>query len=91
MATKGTVTFDHDVCKGCGLCVTACAVHILELDEHAINAKGYHPVVVVEPEKCNGCANCAVMCPDQGIVVAKERLSRIGADTTGRGQDRIDA
>lgn len=73
MATQGTVTFDHDVCKGCGLCVAACGVHILELDETAINNKGYHPVRLTDAEKCNGCANCAVMCPDQGIVVTKEK------------------
>ncbi len=79
MATKGTVTFDHDVCKGCGLCVSACAVHILQLDEGAINAKGYHPVKVTDPDRCNGCANCAVMCPDEGIVVRKEKVARAEA------------
>ncbi|MBW3086945.1 Ion-translocating oxidoreductase complex subunit B [Austwickia sp. TVS 96-490-7B] len=73
MATKGTVVFDHDVCKGCGLCVTACGVHVLELDEQSINAMGYHPVRLTDPETCNGCANCAVMCPDQSITVSKEK------------------
>lgn len=37
MATTGTVTFNRDICKGCGLCVVACATHLLELDEAAIN------------------------------------------------------
>lgn len=73
MATKGTVTFNEDICKGCGLCVSACAIHILVLDETAINRKGYHPVKMHEAERCNGCANCAVMCPDQGITVSKEK------------------
>lgn len=77
MATKGTVVFNEEICKGCGLCVSACAIHILALDESALNVKGYHPVKVLAPERCNGCANCAVMCPDQGIRVTKERLSHV--------------
>ena len=24
MATQGTVTFNRDICKGCGLCVAEC-------------------------------------------------------------------
>ena len=39
MATTGTVTFNRDICKGCGLCVVACATHLLELDEAAINRR----------------------------------------------------
>ena len=73
MATQGTVTFNHDVCKGCGLCVSACGIHILVLDDAVLNSKGYHPVKVLDPDRCNGCGNCAVMCPDQGITVTKEK------------------
>lgn len=76
MATKGTVTFNHDICKGCGLCVEACKVHALELDVDSINRKGYHPVILAHPEKCNGCANCAMMCPDVVITVEKEKEER---------------
>lgn len=65
------VTFDRDTCKGCGLCVGACPKHIIELDESAINAKGYHPANCVKPEECIGCAFCATMCPDCVIKVEK--------------------
>lgn len=68
---KGKVTFNEDICKGCGLCTTACPVKILALDTKKINAKGYHPASVVEPEKCIGCANCATICPD--VVITVER------------------
>ena len=32
---------------------------------------GYHPVESFEPEKCKGCAFCAMMCPDTAIEVYK--------------------
>ena len=73
MAAKGTVEFEQDLCKGCGLCVTACPEHMIAMDEGLINRKGYHPAGVVEgrEEDCIGCALCAVMCPDQVITVEK--------------------
>lgn len=69
---KGKVTFNQDICKGCGLCVSVCPTNILAIDEKAINRKGYHPATVVEPENCIGCANCAMMCPD--LVITVERM-----------------
>lgn len=69
---KGKVYFNEDICKGCGLCITVCPVHILALDETKINKKGYHPSGVVEPEKCIGCANCAIICPDSVIKVERK-------------------
>ncbi len=64
------VTFKKDLCKGCGLCVGACPKHIIELTGE-INAKGYHPANVTDPDKCIGCAFCATMCPDCVITVEK--------------------
>ena len=37
-----------------------------------MNSWGYYPASVTDMEKCIGCANCAIMCPDLCIVV--ERL-----------------
>ena len=68
---RGKVYFSEDVCKGCGLCITACPQHILELDEKSINKKGYHPSGVVEPQRCTGCSNCAIICPDSVIKVER--------------------
>ena len=68
---KGKVTFDEDICKGCGLCTTVCPVKILALDTSKINIKGYHPAGAIEPEKCIGCANCGTICPDQVITVER--------------------
>ena len=65
------VTFNRDICKGCGLCVGACPKQIVALDEETINAKGYHPAGCIKPEECIGCAFCATMCPDCVITVEK--------------------
>ncbi|MBQ3231133.1 MAG: 4Fe-4S binding protein [Clostridia bacterium] len=65
------VTFKTDLCKGCGLCVTACPKKIVLLDKSRLNAKGYHPATVTETEKCIACAMCATMCPD--LVITVER------------------
>lgn len=63
------ITVDDKYCKGCGLCVDACPVHILELDPDRINAKGYHPAHCTNDEACTGCTSCATMCPDVAITV----------------------
>ena len=65
------VTFQTDLCKGCGLCVSACNKGLLAIDTSKINKKGYSPAEAVAPEKCIGCAFCATMCPDCIITVEK--------------------
>lgn len=65
------ITIDLTYCKGCELCTSACPMKILELDQNQMNAKGYHPVHVTNPEKCTGCASCAIMCPDCAITVER--------------------
>ena len=61
MAKKGKLVFRTDRCKGCELCVNACPMKILKLDDEAVNRKGYHPISITDP------ASCALMCPD-GII-----------------------
>ena len=65
------VTFNTDLCKGCGLCVNACPKGILVIDTGAINNKGYSPAIMTDQDKCIGCAFCATMCPDCIITVEK--------------------
>ena len=64
-------TVNENICKGCGLCVTACPKKIVELAKEKLNAKGYHPAEVVRQEACIGCAMCALICPDCAIIVEK--------------------
>ena len=65
------VTFKEDLCKGCGLCVTACPKNILAVSRTRLNKKGHAPVEQIDPEKCIGCAFCAMMCPDCVITVER--------------------
>ena len=65
------VTFVSDLCKGCGLCVTACPRKIIRLDTEVLNKKGYHPAGIIDQDKCIACALCATMCPDVVITVEK--------------------
>ena len=69
------IIVDEKVCKGCGMCVHACPLKIIALDKTRLNAKGYHPAQLVEPEKCVGCASCATMCPDTAITVERYNYS----------------
>ena len=68
---KGKVTFNDDLCKGCGLCTTNCPMNIVVMDTSRINKKGYHPATVNNMDACIGCANCAIMCPDNVITVER--------------------
>ncbi|OAV64930.1 2-oxoglutarate-acceptor oxidoreductase subunit OorD [Bacteroidales bacterium Barb6] len=70
---KGTVTVNIERCKGCDLCVTACAAKVLELHPREVNNKGYHFVYMKTPENCIGCANCGMVCPDGCLTVYRKK------------------
>ncbi len=65
------LTFKEELCKGCGLCVSACPKGLLTLSPTRLNQKGHAPVELTKPEECVGCAFCATMCPDCVIKVEK--------------------
>ena len=66
------LTFNEELCKGCGLCVRACPKSVLALSKTKLNAKGYHPAEVVDQAACIGCASCARTCPDVAIRIEKD-------------------
>ncbi len=65
------VTFDTELCKGCGLCVDACPKKILAIAKDKINSKGHSPAVMTNQDACIACAFCATMCPDCVITVER--------------------
>lgn len=66
------VTFNSDLCKGCGLCTEACPKKLIRLSPNVLNAKGFHPAEITDMDKCIACAMCAMMCPDVVIKVEKD-------------------
>jgi 2-oxoglutarate ferredoxin oxidoreductase subunit delta len=73
MAIKGRVVISELYCKGCELCICACPQGSLALAANKINAKGYHPAVLLD-DHCTGCAICAVVCPEAAITVYRETV-----------------
>jgi len=65
--TKVSLVVDGEICKGCGLCATACPHQAIGLVKETINSRGFHPAGLVRPEACTACAQCALMCPDACI------------------------
>jgi 2-oxoglutarate ferredoxin oxidoreductase subunit delta len=57
--------FEHDWCKGCGICAAFCKKNVLELDQK-------DKVYAARPEDCIGCRLCEFRCPDLVIEVISE-------------------
>ena len=69
---KAKILINEGVCKGCGLCVSVCNLHLIRMGDH-ISSKGYYPAEFVDPEaKCTGCTLCAIICPDVAIEVYRK-------------------
>ncbi len=64
-----TTTIKETICKGCGLCVTACPKKILRLSPDRLNEKGYAPAELTDSDKCIACGFCFTICPDCAITI----------------------
>ncbi len=62
MAVKNRVVIRVDDCKGCGLCIDACPVNVLDFAD-GLNAMGYRPAHY-KGEGCTGCGTCYYTCPE---------------------------
>jgi 2-oxoglutarate ferredoxin oxidoreductase subunit delta len=63
-------------CKGCDLCVDACPVEILALDD-------LNRIVVTDISQCIFCGICAVRCPDFVFVLERPRKEALVAVAAG--------
>lgn len=77
---KGRVEVNIQRCKGCELCTAACKEGALSLSD-TINIKGYR-YAVANNDLCNGCVNCALVCPDAVITVFRTAAKKKPADVT---------
>ncbi len=66
MASKHFVFIRPDDCKGCGLCIDACPVSVLEFSKK-LNVMGYRPAHY-KGEGCTACGSCYYTCPEPGAI-----------------------
>jgi 2-oxoglutarate ferredoxin oxidoreductase subunit delta len=70
---RARIEINEEFCKGCGLCIAACPLHLIRL-ANRVSARGYYPAECIDAEgKCTGCALCATMCPDVAIEVFRTK------------------
>ena len=65
---KGYIEIDHDLCKGCELCIWFCPKNVILLSDK-LNSSGYLTASFNDSGECTGCATCAVVCPEVAIEV----------------------
>jgi heterodisulfide reductase subunit A len=56
---------DEELCIGCGLCVSLCSSHAIEL---VLKEGGRKSQTIAAA--CKGCGTCAASCPQQAITMA---------------------
>jgi 2-oxoglutarate ferredoxin oxidoreductase subunit delta len=81
---RGRVVIDLERCKGCALCTSACPQDVLVMAHEVLNAHGYHPARLQDPNRrCTGCGLCAVICPDACLTVYRNQVPRPSASIMG--------
>jgi 2-oxoglutarate ferredoxin oxidoreductase subunit delta len=66
--TTQEIAIDHNVCKGCHLCIDQCPKEVLEVSQMR-SARGYLMPIAARMGDCIGCLLCEMICPDLAITV----------------------
>jgi len=66
---KYDVSFYHDWCKACGICMAFCPQQIIQAEK---NGKP----MITDRDKCVGCRFCEIHCPDFAITVSEQKPRR---------------
>lgn len=77
---RGRVEIEIQRCKACELCTSECKEQALSLGE-SINIKGYR-YIIADNDRCTGCVNCALVCPDAVITVYRTPVKKKKVDVT---------
>ena len=64
---KTAFTVDEDLCIACGICVDACPMKILEIEDDIC--------IMTDESKCLECGTCIRECPQDAIVIPGVKLS----------------
>lgn len=70
----GRVSINIQRCKACELCIRECKENALSLGD-SLNLKGYR-FIVADNNRCTGCVNCALVCPDAVITVFRTPVKK---------------
>jgi NAD-dependent dihydropyrimidine dehydrogenase PreA subunit len=63
---RGLLKVDEQECKGCGLCIEACPLHVIAMSER-MNHFGYR-TAFYRGAGCTGCGVCFMVCPEPGAI-----------------------